>query len=143
MIYLANTVVFSANTVVFGAKTVVFGTETVLFGGNAVVVGSNTVVFGGKYCGIWGKYNGSLCKYRVIWGRKNSSRVFSGVHKIFLKPEIRLHPSPVNTKVSESQYKTKTFSCEHKVYLLAFTRFNFFNFTRLCVHQRNLYLGRG
>ena len=66
-------------------------------------------------------------------------RGFSGEQKIFVKPKIRRNPSPVNTKNSESQIKTQTFFCEHKISLLAFTRFSFFTFIRFCVHQRNLY----
>ena len=41
------------------------------------------------------------------------TRGFSGEHKIFMKPEIRLNPSCVNAKFSESQIKTKTFYFEH------------------------------
>ena len=45
-----------------------------------------------------------------------ASRGFSGVHNIFVKPEIRLNPSPVNTKNSESRIKTKIISSEHNIF---------------------------
>ena len=67
------------------------------------------------------------------------SRGFSAEHKMLMKPEKRLNPYPVNTIFSESQIETKTFPCEHKICLLASTRFFFLTFTRFCVHQGNLY----
>ena len=43
-------------------------------------------------------------------------RGFSCVHKIFVKPELRLNTSTVNTnKIFDSRYRIKTFSCVHKV----------------------------
>ena len=57
----------------------------------------------------------------------------------FVKPEIRLNPSFVNKTKSESRIKTKTFSCEHKTSLLAFTRFSFFRLHQiLCTPEKPL-----
>ena len=45
------------------------------------------------------------------------TRGFFGVGESFVRPELRLDPSPVNTKNSEIRIKTKTFSCVHKISL--------------------------
>ena len=42
-------------------------------------------------------------------------RGFSGVHQIFVKPEVGLNPSPVNIIFSESWNKITTFLCEHQI----------------------------
>ena len=38
----------------------------------------------------------------------------SGVHDFFVKPDLKLNPSPLNTKNSDFFIKTKTFSCVPK-----------------------------
>ena len=55
-------------------------------------------------------------QFRNLKSLLNSTgRGFSGVHQMFMKPELRLNPTPVNIKFSESWNKTKTLSFEHQI----------------------------